>query len=260
MEDGQENWTPYQFGFDNAVRFADADGQAPGDGVWGAITAVVDFTNGFANGMVSNSTTLPNGASLVRRVAPSNMSESLGQTAADVAGIFQGGAEFLAGGTAALGGGAVSLSGVGAVVGVPAMAGGVAVAGHGANTANNAMRNLLNNDNNGRYNADSAPKSSKGTNTLAPGPHANESIPASSPASKFSAEERKQVNRIGKDTGCHTCGTKDPGTKSGNFIPDHQPPSKLMKTGESQRLYPHCQSCGRKQGGDVNASKTRKVQ
>lgn len=116
---------------------------------------MVDFTNGFANGMVSNNTTLPNGASLVRRVTPSNGSEALGQTAANFVSIVQGGAEFLGGGTAALGGGAVSLSGVGAVVGVPAMAGGVAVAGHGLNTANNAIRNLFNNDNNGRYNASS---------------------------------------------------------------------------------------------------------
>jgi len=29
IEDGQEHWTPYQFGFDNAVRFNDPDGQNP---------------------------------------------------------------------------------------------------------------------------------------------------------------------------------------------------------------------------------------
>jgi RHS repeat-associated protein len=33
LENGQESWTPYSFGFDNAVRYADADGRAPGDGV-----------------------------------------------------------------------------------------------------------------------------------------------------------------------------------------------------------------------------------
>jgi len=30
IENGQESWTPYSFGFDNAVRFADADGRCPG--------------------------------------------------------------------------------------------------------------------------------------------------------------------------------------------------------------------------------------
>ena len=30
IESDQESWTPYQFGFDNAVRYADADGRCPG--------------------------------------------------------------------------------------------------------------------------------------------------------------------------------------------------------------------------------------
>jgi len=30
LENGQESWTPYSFGFDNAVRYADADGRCPG--------------------------------------------------------------------------------------------------------------------------------------------------------------------------------------------------------------------------------------
>jgi RHS repeat-associated protein len=30
IENGQEAWTPYSFGFDNAVRYADADGRCPG--------------------------------------------------------------------------------------------------------------------------------------------------------------------------------------------------------------------------------------
>lgn len=27
VENGQENWTPYSFGYDNAVHYADADGR-----------------------------------------------------------------------------------------------------------------------------------------------------------------------------------------------------------------------------------------
>ena len=90
--------------------------------------------------------------------------------------------------------------------------------------------------------------------TFRPGPFAAESIPARSAAQTFTAAERAEINRIGRDTGCHTCGAKDPGTKPlpgdtvGNHIPDHQPVSKLSKPDTSQRLYPHCKTCSNKQG------------
>jgi RHS repeat-associated protein len=32
LENGQESWTPYSFGYDNAVRYADANGRAPDEG------------------------------------------------------------------------------------------------------------------------------------------------------------------------------------------------------------------------------------
>jgi hypothetical protein len=95
-------------------------------------------------------------------------------------------------------------------------------------------------------------------NTLVPGPFAGKSIPARGPESKFTPEERAAINRIGKDTGCHSCSSTDPKTKSGNFIPDHQPPSQLNPEGASQRLFPHCNDCRRLQGGQVNGAKTRK--
>jgi hypothetical protein len=81
-----------------------------------------------------------------------------------------------------------------------------------------------------------------------PGPFAGESIPARSSGWDFTAAERREINRIMSDTGCHTCGTRDPGTKSGNGIPDHQPVSSLNKDGLPQRLYPHCIVCSRRQG------------
>jgi RHS repeat-associated protein len=87
--------------------------------------------------------------------------------------------------------------------------------------------------------------------TLKPGPFAGESIPARGPGTDFTAEEREEINRIGRTTGCHMCGATDPGTKSGNFIPDHQPPSKLNDQGADQRLYPHCLRCSLRQGGEV---------
>jgi RHS repeat-associated protein len=93
--------------------------------------------------------------------------------------------------------------------------------------------------------------------TLKPGPFAGDSIPARGPDRDFNPGERDQINEIGGETGCHTCGTTNPGTKSGNFVPDHQPPSGVAEPGEEQRLYPHCLSCSRQQGGEVRQAGNR---
>uniref|UniRef100_UPI001C3F4BAA hypothetical protein n=1 Tax=Janthinobacterium agaricidamnosum TaxID=55508 RepID=UPI001C3F4BAA len=93
--------------------------------------------------------------------------------------------------------------------------------------------------------------------TLQPGPHAGESIPARGPGRDFSKEERDKINEIGQNTGCHTCGSKDPGTTSGNHIPDHQPPNALNPSGGAQELYPHCLTCSRVQGGQVRGTQSR---
>jgi hypothetical protein len=88
----------------------------------------------------------------------------------------------------------------------------------------------------------------RGRNPFGIGPYAGESIPARSAARNFTAAERAEINRIGAKTGCHTCGTKNPGTKSGNFVLDHQTPSALNRAGGLQRLYPQCKACSDAQG------------
>ena len=93
--------------------------------------------------------------------------------------------------------------------------------------------------------------------TLTPGPNAGDSIPARGPGRDFTPGERQQVNDIGNATGCHTCGASSPGTKSGNWVPDHQPPSSQNTDGGPQRLYPQCVSCSRTQGGEANAANAR---
>ena len=93
--------------------------------------------------------------------------------------------------------------------------------------------------------------------TLRPGPHAGEHIPARGPERDFTPGERADIDRIGRDTGCHTCGSTDPGTKSGHFVPDHQPPNALNPPGGAQDLYPHCLSCSRAQGGEIRAGQQR---
>ena len=87
--------------------------------------------------------------------------------------------------------------------------------------------------------------------TLKPGPFAGDSVPARGPGRDFNQDERNKINEIGQTTGCHTCGTIDPGTKGGNFVPDHQPPNALNPEGDAQDLFPQCISCSRTQGGQV---------
>lgn len=64
----------------------------------------------------------------------------------------------------------------------------------------------------------------------------------------FTEEERRAINSIGLQNGCHTCGTKDPGTRSGSFIGDFQPPSAANWKRISQEIFPHCLICKRIQG------------
>ena len=90
------------------------------------------------------------------------------------------------------------------------------------------------------------------------GPFAGDSIPAQSKSQKFSTEERVKINAIGRNTGCHSCGTTDPGTKSGNFIPDHQPVSNTVPDGTPQVLYPQCRQCSLAQGGMIRARASKK--
>jgi hypothetical protein len=98
----------------------------------------------------------------------------------------------------------------------------------------------------------------KKVSTLTKGPYAKQSIPAKSKDKTFTKDERDQVNEIGRTDGCHTCGNTDPGTKSGNFIPDHQPPSALVPDNTPQELLAHCKTCSAKQGGDVRVEKQKR--
>ena len=93
--------------------------------------------------------------------------------------------------------------------------------------------------------------------TLTPGKNAPESILARGPERNFNREERANINVIGYRDGCHTCGTHKPGTKSGDFIPDHQPANALNTENKPQRLYAHCRPCSLRQAGQVTQEKRR---
>jgi hypothetical protein len=91
---------------------------------------------------------------------------------------------------------------------------------------------------------------------IGPGRFAGESLPARGRGRDFTDIERRELNRIISVTGCHTCGTRDPGTRLGNAVGDHQPPSGLNPSG-AQRLFPQCASCSARQGGLVGGLRRR---
>lgn len=87
---------------------------------------------------------------------------------------------------------------------------------------------------------------------------------------------KDQVNALGNERGCHSCGTRTPGTSDGHWIPDHVPPIALSVAIVKQffgltkleipdyppggwYLLPHCQSCSRKQGPRVKYIKYKLV-
>lgn len=92
---------------------------------------------------------------------------------------------------------------------------------------------------------------------IGPGEFARESIPARGPGRDLRQDERDTLSWIFSKYGCHTCGTFEAGTASGNPIADHQPPTALNWRNAPQRLYPQCQTCSVFQGGWVRSLRRR---
>jgi len=77
--------------------------------------------------------------------------------------------------------------------------------------------------------------------TLTAGPFASEVYSAVNGHSiNFTVAEKAAIKKQGYTLGCHTCGQTTPGTKSGNFILDHQPANALVPNGWPQTFYPQC--------------------
>ncbi len=94
-----------------------------------------------------------------------------------------------------------------------------------------------------------------------PGPFAGGSIPARGPGRNFTAQERRDVNKLGNTFGCHSCGAEISGYRSGNWVLDHQPVSILLElsnmVGAPQVLLPQCRRCSCRQGGYASGRKRR---
>ncbi|QSB13574.1 hypothetical protein JQS43_18555 [Natronosporangium hydrolyticum] len=87
------------------------------------------------------------------------------------------------------------------------------------------------------------------TQTLGAGPYAKEGVGLVNGNIKDPGVI-KLVNEAGNKHGCHTCGATAPGTSSGSWVRDHQPPTSLAGRGP-QTAYPQCMDCMRQQGGMV---------
>jgi RHS repeat-associated protein len=79
-------------------------------------------------------------------------------------------------------------------------------------------------------------------------------IPAG-PSPSPTAAQQRAINQMGDAHGCSTCGATSPGTKSGNWVGDHQDPTALNPSGKPQVYRPQCLNCSRVQGGLVRAAK-----
>ncbi|CAM5515640.1 hypothetical protein STENM223S_03188 [Streptomyces tendae] len=84
--------------------------------------------------------------------------------------------------------------------------------------------------------------------TLGAGPNAREGVGLENGDIEADGV-RDLINESGNKYGCHTCDATTPGTKYGDWIPDHQPPSSLVAPGSPQTAYPHCWTCARRQAG-----------
>ncbi|MCT9075019.1 polymorphic toxin-type HINT domain-containing protein [Streptomyces fulvoviolaceus] len=87
--------------------------------------------------------------------------------------------------------------------------------------------------------------------TLGAGPNAREGVALENGDIEADGV-RDLINESGNAHGCHTCDATAPGTKDGDWIPDHQPPTSLVPPGSPQTAYPHCLPCARRQGGVVS--------
>ncbi|MCW6510976.1 DUF1073 domain-containing protein [Lichenifustis flavocetrariae] len=91
---------------------------------------------------------------------------------------------------------------------------------------------------------------------VGPGPYAREAIRVTN-SGKISPLIQRQNTETGYRWGCHRCGSKEPGSKSGQFYLDHQVPTALNDAGSEQFIYPHCRTCSDMQGGIISSLKKK---
>jgi hypothetical protein len=81
-----------------------------------------------------------------------------------------------------------------------------------------------------------------------PGRFAAEWVPAPAPGRRLTQAGQRRLNQIGSLRGCYTCGTFNPGTRTGNYIGDHQRPTALGRPLAHLSSVPSLQQLSRRQG------------
>ena len=153
LENGQESWTPYSFGYDNTTRYNDPNGRCPCEGI---LTSIVSFSNGVTAALADNASL---GLSTAREVQGRNIGsaqagnynagQDFGDRVSQAVGNLETAAAIVEG--LALAGGEVLSLGT-ATLPVAAAAPLVAAqAAHGLAMANRATNSIK--DQNGRVNA-----------------------------------------------------------------------------------------------------------
>ena len=72
----------------------------------------------------------------------------------------------------------------------------------------------------------------------------------------LTANDMDGINAAGRDRGCHRCGADEPGTESGNFVPEYHPPRAF---GATSVVIPSCLTCSRIAGAHVTMSVHRRL-
>lgn len=154
-----QSWNSYAYARNNPMRYVDLDGLFWNE-LWNAAKDAVMEVAGYTNAVVSNA------FFGLGRHESENPAYQSGQTTGDQHSIAIGVAETLLGGAVAVGGGTLTATVGGAVVGVPAVAGGLVLAGHGLLNAATGARFFSTDDNGygdsnvqktGRYNRETQP-------------------------------------------------------------------------------------------------------
>ncbi len=223
-----QSWNAYAYSLNNPMKYVDPDGES------------ATLIGGIAGAVIGGGIAAWRGESVWKGAVSGAVAGALAGAVIDTGGVALGvyGAAAAGGALGGAGGGIVgrALNGQTTTVQDAAIDAGLGAAGGligaAAGKAAVAITQKI-----------SGP--SAALETLRPGQYASESIPASGP--RVTPAEAQQL----RGQPCHTCGTSNPGTRSGNPIGDHQPSTGLIVRGDSQQLYPQCTTCSGRQGAQV---------